>query len=175
MKRHALTILTALSLLVCVVALWNWSISFAATTRIGWARGGFAIAGIEASDEFVTNFGKTNREVFNVLREVDDDSHRFLGFAHETGDLNGAGYRLIVVPYWFVILVTAILPVRWWVVRRRRRDRATTGRCLGCGYDLRGSPARCPECGAPVQPASTVQPASPAPATPLPESAIIGR
>ena len=32
------------------------------------------------------------------------------------------------------------------VVLRRRRARA--GRCGSCGYDLRGTPDRCPECGA---------------------------
>jgi len=34
----------------------------------------------------------------------------------------------------------------WWpVIRDRRRTR--DGRCVRCGYDLRASPERCPECG----------------------------
>jgi hypothetical protein len=59
----------------------------------------------------------------------------------------------LMVPHWFVALVTAILPlitlIRW---RRAllRRHRALLGLCLACGYDLRASTERCPECGAPM-------------------------
>ena len=56
--------------------------------------------------------------------------------------------ELLVVPYWLVLMVTALpLPAfaaRW--IRRRRR--AGAGLCAACGYDLRASPRRCPECGA---------------------------
>ena len=30
----------------------------------------------------------------------------------------------------------------------RRRERKKLGLCVSCGYDLRGSKERCPECGA---------------------------
>ena len=40
--------------------------------------------------------------------------------------------------------VAALAAPAWAVVRRRRRR--TRNLCLRCGYDLRGSPGRCPEC-----------------------------
>jgi hypothetical protein len=53
-----------------------------------------------------------------------------------------------VAPYWAVVPPLALLPAVWsWrAVRRRRRSRQ--GMCQTCGYDLRATPERCPECGA---------------------------
>jgi len=55
----------------------------------------------------------------------------------------------VAVPGWVCITLSAILPVRWvWLFKRRRREqKIAAGICLNCGYDLRATPDRCPECG----------------------------
>jgi hypothetical protein len=56
----------------------------------------------------------------------------------------------VSVPYWFLCLLTALLPISRFVIPRigqTRRERKRLGLCLNCGYDLRASTDRCPECG----------------------------
>src|SRR5688500_5419301 len=53
--------------------------------------------------------------------------------------------REVIVPYWFLAVLTGVLPSLWLVRRRResvRRRRAAAGLCIGCGYDLRASTDR---------------------------------
>ena len=55
-------------------------------------------------------------------------------------------------PYWAAAVASGLLPGLWaWRRSRTRRTRAL-GHCTACGYDLRASPDRCPECGAPAAP-----------------------
>jgi hypothetical protein len=46
------------------------------------------------------------------------------------------------------ITVAALIPLFIGAHRTNRRKRwLNSGRCGACGYDLRASPERCPECG----------------------------
>lgn len=51
-----------------------------------------------------------------------------------------------VVPYWAIALLTATMPLAL-LLAPRRRSRALNHLCASCGYDMRATPERCPECG----------------------------
>jgi hypothetical protein len=60
-------------------------------------------------------------------------------------------YATIGVAWWWIAIVGGIYPLirlRSQMIFRGRRQR---GECLACGYDLRESHDRCPECGTPVR------------------------
>jgi len=71
----------------------------------------------------------------------------FTGEIHESGSIDTSYY----VPFWFIIALTAPLPLFPLLSFRHalasRRGRVAKGLCLRCGYDLRATPDRCPECG----------------------------
>ena len=55
------------------------------------------------------------------------------------------------VEYWLPAVALGLPPAAWvdrWRRRRRAAAAAAAGRCGACGYDLRATPGRCPECGA---------------------------
>jgi hypothetical protein len=66
------------------------------------------------------------------------------------GSILTENHLAVVIPYWFPTSICGLVPVLWVMKSRRRwreRRRARLGLCRGCGYDLRASEGRCPECG----------------------------
>jgi hypothetical protein len=53
----------------------------------------------------------------------------------------------VCVPAALPAAVFAILPAWWLISTVRRWRRNSQGLCTSCGYDLRATPDRCPECG----------------------------
>lgn len=92
--------------------------------------------------------------------------HHFIGFGWNIAQLthpsppNGAmstyQTRSFVVPLWFLTSVFLLLPA-WrlrYFLQQRRRFRV--GCCESCGYDLRATPEKCPECGRLVKSQATI-------------------
>ena len=71
---------------------------------------------------------------------------RFVWLAEDDGRRQATGrIRRLAFPHWAAVVALAT-PAAVHAVRRRRRA-AKSGLCRACGYDLRATPARCPECG----------------------------
>src|SRR5947207_11639389 len=69
------------------------------------------------------------------------------GFGCKFQTVQKTQFRLLLAPHWFVSLLFALLPAQRLRSHLRTRRRKSLGQCLQCGYDLRASPDRCPECG----------------------------
>jgi hypothetical protein len=76
-------------------------------------------------------------------------------FAYRDGVYKDPGFAIeigfVLVTYQAIAGTTALGPVLWLLLQihrvRLRRKRAKHHQCLQCGYDLRESLSRCPECG----------------------------
>ena len=65
----------------------------------------------------------------------------------EWGDApDGAYHQQVLISGWLLTAILALMPMvalaRWY------RSRRIPGCCPVCGYDVRATPDRCPECGA---------------------------
>jgi hypothetical protein len=148
MKRHLFTILSALSLLLCLWAIANrhggpharllvvmrpdlfraTMLSYG-TIAISSGRGG----PIWLADGYEVK----RRDMWYFMR--------FQLWKATNGSERGWYIWIPVYP----LLITAVFPVWWFVKHFKFRSPPLPGRCTRCAYDLRATPDRCPECGMP--------------------------
>jgi len=96
------------------------------------------------------SYSQLQRVNFTVRRET---FWQRLGFARHD-DTSGTPAspwsrrtRAVRVPHWFLLLCAAVPLAAALRSRRRAWRRRRVGLCANCGYDLRATPGRCPECG----------------------------
>ena len=140
MLRKTLTILSLVGLLLCV-GLWGvsyWEPYYRTEESTLWASKG--------------RFGLSNLGI-EVVFSVEIEKWRgFQGFETDwlpyySEDIQPFPYWSVGIPLWMptflflAIFWLSLLPLH------RRRKRKKLGLCIKCGYDLRASKERCPECG----------------------------
>jgi hypothetical protein len=108
------------------------------------ADGGGYVDGVDCPAEDLDDINDTVFDKTAVTRSA-------LGFMLATSTLAVGGtsrdYYAIRVPHWAIVATSSFMFVTLARAPLRRRRWRKQGRCSGCGYDLRESPERCPECG----------------------------
>jgi hypothetical protein len=153
---HLFTLCSAISLLLCaaVVVLWVRG-CFVAADQFGWrSRTG---SGNNDRFVFVAIHSETGRIVlFRRTMMSGEQGFMWNAFALPTGGAEYPIFRLIrpeagqetlALPNWFLCLLSVPLPGVYAVVFASRRQRHQPGLCKNCGYDMRATSERCPECG----------------------------
>ena len=141
----------AVSFAYGVTAEWEKSGSGSASSEFGIeiARGGMLIG---YGDSQMPISGSWTLQSFLFPRGryypmiLDRQSMYGFDFAHDHG-IGPGRFWVIVFPLWLpfgLFLLLAVVAVRWFF---RDKNRARDGYCINCGYDLRATPGRCPECG----------------------------
>ncbi|HZL36481.1 MAG TPA: zinc ribbon domain-containing protein [Tepidisphaeraceae bacterium] len=110
---------------------------------------------LEALDAPIASHEKHPAEQLKNFLIVRDHLGFYYSSASETLVPSGSGRTWrIVIPFWLAALLLVSPVAGWVIVALRRGSRLRRGFCRACGYDLRASAVRCPECGTAIAPAA---------------------
>ena len=177
MWRRLFNLLVIVSLVLCVatVVLWTWTRMLHRPVPFAIGYDGWTfLAQVCASDSGVhfyverrpfsqDGFSQDKLSLERADYVLDVDQYGKYGFrwsklgivvAHLgkltriAFDFEVFAFTAVVIPYWCVLAPALVPPVlRLRAILRQQRHRRQ-GLCPACGYDLRATPDRCPECGA---------------------------
>jgi hypothetical protein len=145
-RRIILNGLTVLSVVLCVATVAFWVLSYHAVAVYGLPRtrwtGNFGTVSSAAGRlEFAREFGGDGIGPVRVVAE-----RRFPGITYRLLRKGSEAMDSIAVSFWLPVAMMTVLPSVQ-LLARIRRPRTASGACVACGYDLRATPDRCPECG----------------------------
>jgi hypothetical protein len=161
MRRWIFTIASAVSLILCLIFLFNWFRSWLPRNwEIESSDGRLVLIFWDGGIDEKSYHHPSAPEFVGADQLWQDLYHtsdaKFLRFQVTSGLLGGSiSFKIITIPFWFLVPLTAVLPIVWFRTRRRHRLRHKLGHCLQCGYDLRHSKDKCPECGSLIPAPST--------------------
>jgi hypothetical protein len=155
MKRGLLNLLTVTSLLLCAAAAVLW-------VRNSWTGDSAVLKALGREWVLMSVDGRACVAVWPAMSRqekvrppTDVRMWTFAEFGWITYRLGSHVVRSLVIPYWFLVLGFAALPVYRTgrtLRARAKSNRQRRGLCPKCGYDLRATPGRCPECGTEAAP-----------------------
>jgi hypothetical protein len=169
-KRRLVTLAAAASLLLCVAAVALWVRSYRQADVVYFETSRDTVAVTSVRGEIEVTQSPPNKSIPGTIRDrygheslsgtsfmsvTESVWYSSLPTNYRVRGLVGfgfivpavSGYTGVWFPHWFLALLFSIFPALHSraTIRSRSRQR---GHCTQCGYDLRATPGRCPECGA---------------------------
>jgi hypothetical protein len=152
-RRRLFTIVSFVSLVLCVATVVLWVLSYRWEEQAYFRYSGGSAYLTSSAGRLGVDLSRSEYAIreFGLFhdRVIDNDfTYSFepapLGFAWRYPYDNAFE---CAIPHWFAALLFAIAPTFWLLGHHRRGKRQLLGLCPHCGYDLRATPDRCPECG----------------------------